>query len=65
MLNGMNKTNSGHLSSLFMIISATLAAIAGAFTGSRILKKITLRSIQVMVAIMLLIISIGLGADLI
>ena len=48
-----------------LIISATLAAIAGAFIGSKLLKKITLRFIQVLVAIMLLLISIALGAGII
>jgi uncharacterized protein len=57
--------SSGLGENLVLIISATLAAIAGAFTGSRILKKITLRSIQILVAIMLLIISILLGAGII
>lgn len=50
---------------LTLLISATLAAIAGAFIGSRLLKKITLRFIQVLVAIMLMIISIALGLGLI
>jgi uncharacterized protein len=48
-----------------LIISATLAAIAGAFIGSKLLKKITLRFIQVLVAIMLILISIALGAGII
>ena len=48
-----------------LIISATLAAIAGAFIGSKLLKKVTLRFIQVLVAIMLLLISIALGAGII
>jgi hypothetical protein len=48
-----------------LIIGATLAAIAGAFIGSKLLKKITLRFIQVLVAIMLLLISIALGAGII
>jgi hypothetical protein len=50
---------------LILIISATLAAIIGAFIGNRLLKKITLRFIQVLVAIMLFIISIALGAGII
>jgi len=50
---------------LLLIISATLAAIAGAFIGSKLLKKITLRFIQVLVAIMLLLISVALGAGII
>lgn len=57
--------SSGLGENIVLIISATLAAVAGAFTGSRILKKVTLRSIQVLVAIMLLIISVVLGAGII
>lgn len=48
-----------------LIITATLAAIAGAFIGSKLLKKITLRFIQILVAIMLVIIAIALGAGII
>jgi hypothetical protein len=48
-----------------VVISATLAAIAGAFIGSKLLKKITLNVIQKLVAIMLIIISLALGIGLI
>jgi hypothetical protein len=48
-----------------LLISATLAAIAGAFIGSKLLKKITLRFIQVLVAIMLVVIALALGAGII
>ncbi|MBW8327537.1 MAG: sulfite exporter TauE/SafE family protein [Prolixibacteraceae bacterium] len=48
-----------------LLISATLAAIAGAFIGSKLLKKVTLRFIQVIVAIMLVLISIALGLGII
>jgi uncharacterized membrane protein YfcA len=48
-----------------LLISATLAAITGAFIGSKLLKKITLRFIQILVAIMLVIISIALGSGII
>ena len=47
---------------LILVISATLAAITGAFLGNKMLKKVTLRSIQLLVAVMLLLISIALGA---
>ena len=50
---------------LTLLISATLAAIAGAFIGSKLLKKITLRFIQILVAVMLILISIALGAGII
>ena len=48
-----------------LLISATLAAIAGAFIGSKLLKKVTLHFIQVIVAIMLVLISIALGLGII
>ncbi|HBX53035.1 MAG TPA: hypothetical protein DEH02_18365, partial [Bacteroidales bacterium] len=50
---------------LTLLISATLAAIAGAYFGKKLLKKVTLRSIQLIVAVMLIIISIALGLGLI
>src|SRR3989339_222393 len=50
---------------LVLVISATLAAIAGAFIGSKLLKKLTLTFIQKLVAIMLIIISLALGIGLI
>ena len=48
-----------------LLISATLAAIAGAYFGKKLLKKVTLHSIQLVVAIMLILISIALGAGII
>ncbi|MBN1789388.1 MAG: sulfite exporter TauE/SafE family protein [Bacteroidales bacterium] len=50
---------------LILIIAATMAAIAGAFIGNKLLKKITLRFIQVLIAIMLFLIAIALGAGII
>lgn len=50
---------------LTLVVSATLAAIAGAFIGNKLLKKVTLKFIQIVVAIMLIIISIALGTGLI
>jgi len=48
-----------------LIICATIAGIAGSFLGNKLLKKITLRFLQIAVAIMLIFISIALGAGLI
>jgi uncharacterized membrane protein YfcA len=48
-----------------LVTIATLAAIAGSFIGNKLLKKVTLKFIQVLVAIMLILISIALGAGLI
>ena len=50
---------------LILIISATLAAIIGAFIGNKLLKKVTLRFIQVFEAIMLFLIAIAMGVGII
>lgn len=50
---------------LTLLIAATLAALAGAYSGKRLLKKVTLRSIQLIVAVMLILISMALGSGLI
>jgi uncharacterized protein len=50
---------------MILLISATLAAIIGAFTGNILLKKITLRFVQVLVSIMLLLIALALGTGII
>ncbi|HCF06183.1 MAG TPA: hypothetical protein DEU72_08150 [Desulfomicrobiaceae bacterium] len=42
-----------------LVIFASIAAFAGAFIGSRMLKKVTLRSVQMLVALFLSIVSIG------
>ncbi len=51
--------------SLALLISATFSAIAGAYLGKKLLKKVTLPSIQFIVAVMLVLISIALGLGLI
>jgi uncharacterized membrane protein YfcA len=48
-----------------LILSATLAAITGAYLGLRLLKKVTLSFIQQLVAIMLMLIALALGVGLI
>lgn len=58
-------SKSGISENLTLIVCATLAGITGSFLGNKILKKITLRFLQVTIAIMLIIISIALGAGLI
>ncbi|HYG53106.1 MAG TPA: sulfite exporter TauE/SafE family protein [Flavobacteriales bacterium] len=56
---------SGLEENIGLISIATLSAIAGSFIGNRLLKKVTLKFIQILVAIMLIMISIALGAGLI
>lgn len=58
-------TQSGLTDNLTLVLCATLSAIAGAYIGNKLLKKVTLRFLQVTVAIMLILISLALGAGLI
>jgi len=48
-----------------LLITAILAAIAGAVLGNRLLKKVTIAFVQYTVAVLLLLISVALGAGLI
>lgn len=56
---------SGLADNIIIVILATLAAIAGAYIGNKLLKKVTIKYIQVFVAIMLIMISLALGAGII
>lgn len=58
-------TKAGLHENLTLVLSATLAGIAGSYIGNKLLKKVTLKFIQTLVAIMLMIISIALGMGLI
>jgi uncharacterized protein len=48
-----------------LLTVAVLAAVSGAWLGNRLLKKITLRLVQVLVAVMLLAVALALGSGLI
>ncbi len=50
---------------LTVLVCASLAAFSGAFIGNRLLKKVTIQFVQTMVAIMLIVLSLALGAGLI
>lgn len=52
---------SGLVENIPIVLCATLSAIAGAFLGNKLLKKITLKSLQTIVAIMLILLSIALA----
>lgn len=58
-------TKSGLTDNLMLVICATLAAIAGAYLGNKLLKKVTLRFLQVAIAILLILVSLALGAGLV
>lgn len=48
-----------------LLLAASLAAFAGAYLGARLLKKVTLQFVQTIVALMLLLIAVLLGAGVI
>ena len=52
---------SGLTDNIALVIYATLAAIAGAYFGNKLLKKVTIKYIQILIAIMLIVISLALG----
>jgi uncharacterized membrane protein YfcA len=56
---------SGLQENLTLVIAATLSAFVGAYVGSRLLKKVTLSTIQIIVTVLLIILSIGIGSGLI
>jgi len=55
----------GLTDNLNLVLFATIAAIAGAYIGNKLLKKITLHFVQITVAIMLIFLSLALGAGII
>ncbi|MET0760091.1 MAG: sulfite exporter TauE/SafE family protein [Flavobacterium sp.] len=58
-------SKSGLTDNLTLVVSATLSAIIGAYIGNKLLKKVTLKFLQITIAIMLIIISLALGLGLI
>jgi len=50
---------------IFLLLLSIVAAITGVLIGNRLLKKITLKFIRILVAILLILIAIALGAGLI
>jgi uncharacterized membrane protein YfcA len=47
-----------------LVLAATLAAFLGSFLGTRLIKKITLHTVQIIVGIMLLLIGFGMAIGL-
>lgn len=43
-----------------LVVAATLAAFLGAFVGARLIHKVTLRGVQVIVGVMLILVGLGL-----
>lgn len=52
-------------SKILLLVVAVLAALSGVFIGTRLLKKITIASLQMIVAIMLLVFALFLGAGIV
>jgi uncharacterized membrane protein YfcA len=48
-----------------LVLAATAAAFAGSFAGSRLIKSITLRAIQVLVGVMLVLVGLAMAVGLI
>jgi uncharacterized protein len=47
-----------------LVIAATAAAFVGSYAGRRLLRKVTLRTVQLIVGVMLVLLGIGLAAGL-
>lgn len=58
-------TREGITDNASLLISATLAAFAGAYLGNRLLKKVTMETVQNIVSVGLFALAIALGAGLI
>jgi len=57
---GWEMAGQSHSIEWALVISASMSAFVGAYFGSKLLKKITIRSIQLVVSVLLVIISLGL-----
>jgi uncharacterized membrane protein YfcA len=47
-----------------LILAATFAAFVGSFIGSQLLKKVTLRTVQIIVGVMLIVVGAGMATGL-
>ena len=48
----------------WLILTATLAAFLGSFFGARLMKKVTLRTVQIIVGVMLIVVGVGMASGL-
>jgi uncharacterized protein len=55
----------GDRGTLLLVVAACLAAFAGSFLGAQLVKKVTLRTIQRLVAIMLMAFALGLALGIV
>ncbi|MBU2651927.1 MAG: sulfite exporter TauE/SafE family protein [Bacteroidetes bacterium] len=56
---------SGLTDNLYIVIPAVISAISGAYLGNKLLKKVTIQSIQLIVALMLIALSLALGMGIV
>ena len=47
-----------------LVIAASVSAFAGAYFGARLLKKVTIRSVQLIVSVLLIVVGVGLAMGL-
>ncbi len=46
------------------VLAATLAAFVGAFVGARLIQKVTLRTVQLIVGVLLIVVGLGMAGGL-
>ena len=52
---------SGLIDNIQLVVSATFSAVIGAYIGNKLLKKVTLKFLRILTAILLILVSLGLG----
>jgi len=60
-----NLLKAGITDNFSIILIAAISAFAGAFIGKKMLKKITLKTVQLIVSVMIVILGVGLGSGVI
>ncbi len=58
-------SKAGLIDNITLVLCATAAGVAGSFLGNKLLKKVTMQNVQLIIAVMLILISVALGAGLI
>lgn len=58
------KFSSAHIAQGSLLLAAVISAWGGAFAGARLMEKVTLRAMQILVAVLLFVIALSLGSGL-